>query len=270
VFQITIFFLYIIAACSLAASRLPSQNERAQILLIVGFSAAVAGVGWHASTLWQFLVVPNGLSLSIGTAASFVGLQLALIGLLGSLEPKLRGLAGGLFLLAALVAILTGWQQLPDAIASDSIGWQIRTHVLISLFAYGLLSVGAIVALYALVQEKRLQAGKLSSANRLFAPLETTEALLFGITSGGFLALLLSVFSGFAFVADLFAQHLVHKTALSLLALVMFGILLAGRQFAGWRGKRAVYLYLWGFLILCLAYFGSRYILEEVLGRSWS
>jgi ABC-type uncharacterized transport system permease subunit len=78
------------------------------------------------------------------------------------------------------------------------------------------------------------------------------------------------VSSGFAFVEDLFAQHLVHKTALSLLALALFGILLVGRRFAGWRGKRAVYLYLGGFVILCLAYFGSRFVLEEILGRSWS
>jgi ABC-type uncharacterized transport system permease subunit len=71
------------------------------------------------------------------------------------------------------------------------------------------------------------------------------------------------------FVDDFFAQHLVHKTALSLLALVLFGILLLGRVFAGWRGRRAIYLYLGGFVILCLAYFGSRFILEEVLQRSW-
>ena len=58
-------------------------------------------------------------------------------------------------------------------------------------------------------------------------------------------------------------------TALSLLALALFGILVVGRQFAGWRGKRAVYLYLWGFFFLCLAYFGSRYVLENVLGRAW-
>ncbi len=82
--------------------------------------------------------------------------------------------------------------------------------------------------------------------------------------------LLLAVMSGFAFVDNLFAQHLIHKTALSLLALALFGILVAGRQFAGWRGKRAVYLYLWGFFFLGLAYFGSRFVLEEVLGRSWS
>ena len=80
---------------------------------------------------------------------------------------------------------------------------------------------------------------------------------------------MLSIVSGFAFVEDLFAQHLAHKTALSLLALLLFGILVAGRLFAGWRGKRAVSLYLWGFVILCLAYFGSRFVLEELLNRSW-
>ena len=55
-----------------------------------------------------------------------------------------------------------------------------------------------------------------------------------------------------------------------LLAWLVFSILLAGRTFRGWRGKRAIKLYLGGFALLCLAYFGSRYILEEILNRSWS
>ena len=93
--------------------------------------------------------------------------------------------------------------------------------------------------------------------------------MLFSVTAAGFLVLLLAVLSGFAFVEDLFAQHLAHKTAFSLLALLLFGILVAGRVFAGWRGRRAVYLYLWGFAFLCIAYFGARYVLEELLNRSW-
>ena len=137
------------------------------------------------------------------------------------------------------------------------------------MFAYALLTAGAIVAIFALIQNRRLRAGKLSAANHLFAPLETTEKMLFGVAATGFAGLLLAVLSGFAFVEDLFAQHLAHKTAFSLLALVLFGVLVGGRVFAGWRGKRAVYLYLWGFAFLCLAYFGSRFVLEEVLNRSW-
>jgi ABC-type uncharacterized transport system permease subunit len=208
------------------------------------------------------------LTLSIGNIASFIGLQLAVIAFLGALNPLQRGMAGGMFCLAATAGLATGYP--PEYAGHSQLTWQMQAHVLISLFAYGLLTVGAIVAVFSLVQDQRLRSGRLSAVNQLFAPLETTERLLFGIAGAGFLVLLLAVVSGFAFVEDLFAQHLVHKTALSILALSLFGILLAGRIFAGWRGQRAVYLYLWGFGVLGLAYFGTRYILENILGRSWS
>lgn len=267
-FQITIFFLYIIAGVLFAVTRLPRYSLQGNMLLFIAFISGLTGLAWHAFTLFILIVVPEGIALSIGNTASFIGLQLALIAIIGALETTLRGLSGGLLVLAAMVALLTG-AAAPVA-AGHPMSWQIQSHILISLFAYGLLTVGAIVALYGLIQEKRLHSGMLSSANQLFAPLETTERLLFGITTAGFLVLLVAVLSGMAFVENLFAQHLVHKTALSLLALLLFGLLLAGRQFAGWRGKRAIYLYLWGFLILCLAYFGSRFVLEQILGRSWS
>ncbi|MEM9209390.1 MAG: cytochrome c biogenesis protein CcsA [Pseudomonadota bacterium] len=225
-----------------------------------------AAIIWHAWLLWSGLAVTTGLALSLGNTASFIGLQLAVIAALGAGEATLRGLSGGLLVLAGVCGSFTGIGS--SASTLSELGWQIQAHVLISLFAYGLLTVGAIVSVYALVQDRRLRTARLSPVNQLFAPLETTEKLLFGVTSSGFLILLLAVFSGLAFVENLFAQHLVHKTVLSLLALLLFGVLLAGRQFAGWRGRRAVYLYLWGFVVLWLAYFGSRYILEA-LGRSW-
>lgn len=208
-----------------------------------------------------------GLYFSISATLSLLGLQLAITALIGALEATLRGMAAGLLALAALASTVTATTA--ETAAATNLSWQIEAHILISMFAYGLLTVGAIVAAYALVLDRRLRRAKVSAANRLFAPLETTETLLFGIAAAGFAGLLLAVVSGFAFVDNLFAQHLVHKTTLSLLALLLFGILVAGRQFAGWRGKHAVYLYLWGFFILCLAYFGSRFVLEQVLGRSW-
>ena len=217
--------------------------------------------------LLDLILLPNGIALSLSSTASFIGLQLALVAIVGAIEPSLRGLAGGLLLLAAVAASVTGMQAAANV--GEVLTWQLQAHILISLFAYGLLTVGVIVAVYALIQDRRLHAGQLSTVNQLFAPLETTERLLYGIAGAGFSALFLAVLSGFTFVDDLFAQHLVHKTFLSILALVLFGVLLAGRQFAGWRGRRAVFLYLWGFAMLCLAYFGSRYILEQVLGRTW-
>lgn len=268
VFQITISSLYIIAGALFGMTRLPRFAAQSKMFLFVAVVSTASGLLWHAWTLWYLILVPGGISLSIGNTASFIGLQLALIALIGAIEPVLRGLSGGLLILAGLVAILTGGEA--PVLATGTMGLQIQSHILISLFAYGLLTVGVIVALYALIQESRLRAGMFSSFNQLFAPLEIMEKLLFGITFAGFLLLLVAVSSGFAFVENLFAQHLVHKTTLSLLALAIFGCLLGGRLFAGWRGKRAIYLYLWGFLFLCLAYFGSRYVLEQILGRSWS
>ena len=268
VFQITMSILYIIGGVLLGMTRLQANASQEKMLLLTSLVTAATGLLWHAWTLRLLVFLPDGMVLSIGNTVSLIGLQLALVAILATAESTLRGLCGGLLILAGLGALLTG-SQLPVE-APISMSLQVQTHVLISLFAYGLLTVGAIVAIYALIQDRRLRRRVFSSANQLFAPMETTEQLLFGINTAGFLLLLLAVSSGFAFVENLFAQHLVHKTTLSLLALTMFGLLLAGRHFAGWRGRRAIYLYLGGFVILCLAYFGSRYILEELLGRSWS
>jgi ABC-type uncharacterized transport system permease subunit len=260
--------LYVAAGFSFALSRLPRFSGYYKTLLTIALIFGVIAVVWHGVALRNMILLPDGIIFSLGNTASFIGLLLALTALVTSVQPMLRGLASGMLALAGVAAVFTGWSAAPPA--NRSVSWQIEAHILISLFAYGLLTVGALVAVYAVVQDQRLRAGRLSPLNRLFAPLETNERLLYGIATAGFLALLLAVFSGFVFVDDLFAQHLVHKTALSLLALVLFGILLVGRQFAGWRGRRAVALYLWGFVTLGLAYFGSRYILEQILGRTWT
>jgi ABC-type uncharacterized transport system permease subunit len=266
--QITILLLYLLAAVAFTLHRLPAHAARSGPLINAAVIFGIAGLLFHGQSLSDSVISDAGLHFSFAATLSLIGLQLALIGMVGAVEPTLRGMSAGLLALAATILLVSGLA--PDEGTGAQLSWQIQAHILISVFAYGLLAVGAIVALYALVQDRRLRSGQLSAANHLFAPLETTEKMLFGIATSGFIGLLLAVVSGFAFVDNLFAQHLVHKTSLSLLALVLFGVLVAGRQFAGWRGKRAVYLYLWGFFILCLAYFGSRYVLEEVLGRSWS
>jgi ABC-type uncharacterized transport system permease subunit len=266
VFQITILFLYLIAALAFAFSRFPKYSDRARPLVLAAFFLCAIALVIHGRILYIVLIGGSAGGLSMASAVSLIGLELGLIGLLGAFVPALRGLSASLLLLAALTSMAN--VGVTGAGAAE-LSWQLRAHVVTSMFAYGLLAVGAIVALYALLQDRRLRSGQLSSINHLFAPMETSEKLLYAITASGLTVLALSVVSGITFVEDLFAQHLVHKTVLSLLALLLFGVLLLGRRFAGWRGKRAVYLYLASFVILSLAYFGSRYILEEVLGRSW-
>ena len=265
--QITLPFLYLFAAAGFAASRLRHDAGYAGLLRGGAFLLAVVAITIHASLLFESLAGGGGIHVSLLSSVSLIGLQLAVIGTLAAIDADLRGVTAGLLVLAAPAALAT--QTGAVEVTGSGLTWQLQTHVFTAMFAYGLLAAGAIVAIYALVQDHRLRAAKLSSVNLLFAPLEKTERVLYGVASAGIAALAMSMAVGITFVENLFAQHLVHKTVLSLIALLVFGILLAGRHFAGWRGKRAIYLYLGGFVLLFLAYFGSRYILEVVLQRSW-
>jgi ABC-type uncharacterized transport system permease subunit len=265
--EIIIFLLYVTAAVAFGSSRLPRYSTKAHPLFLVACAAVAVGITMHSNTLYGSILVGEGFNLSLGNTVSMIGLELAIIALIAALEPTLRGISAGLLLLGAIAAGMTVHQDSPVTMAA--LAWQVRAHILVSLLSYGLLTVGAIVAVSAMIQERRLQAGRLSTVSNLFAPLETTEKLLFGIAAAGFAGLALAISSGLTFVDDLFAQHLAHKTAFSILALLVFGALLAGRFFAGWRGKQAVKLYLGGFGLLCIAYFGVRLILEFGFDRSW-
>ena len=96
------------------------------------------------------------------------------------------------------------------------------------------------------------------------------ESLLFKLITTGFLLLSVSLISGLLFINDIFAQHLLHKTVLSIMAWLVFGLLLWGRWRYGWRGSLAVRMTLAGIVLLLLGYFGSKLVLEVFLGRSWS
>jgi ABC-type uncharacterized transport system permease subunit len=92
---------------------------------------------------------------------------------------------------------------------------------------------------------------------------------MFRLIAAGFGLLTLALITGFVFVTNLFTQNLVQKTVLSIIAWVLFGVLLFGRLRFGWRGRSAVRWTLSGFGILAVAYFGVKFVLEYLLGQHW-
>jgi ABC-type uncharacterized transport system permease subunit len=94
------------------------------------------------------------------------------------------------------------------------------------------------------------------------------ETMLFELLWAGVILLTVAIASGFLFLEDIFAQHLVHKTVLTLVAWVIYSTLLWGRYQLGWRSQTAVRFTLGGFALLMLAFFGSKLVLELILQRS--
>ncbi len=102
-------------------------------------------------------------------------------------------------------------------------------------------------------------------------PLLTLERLTFRFVQAGFVLLSATLLAGLLFSEQLYgagrAWKWDHKTVFSVLSWLAFAVLLTGRARFGWRGRKAVRVLYVGSLLLLLAYAGSRFVLEVVLGR---
>lgn len=144
-----------------------------------------------------------------------------------------------------------------------------RAHFLMAMLAYSLFTLAALHSILMAVAEKRLHRGRLSPLFAGLPPLLTMEALLFRLIHIAFLLLTLTLGTGVLFSESLFGKALPfnHKVVFAFLSWAIFGALLIGRHLRGWRGRKALRWTMVGFGALLLAYVGSRFVLEVVLGR---
>lgn len=239
------------------ARRTPPQKS---LLLLLGLMALL-GQAW---SLTHELLTAGGLVLDFFNAASLISAAVIALTLLACLRIPVENLLIVLYPLGALTTLLAA--LVPHG-TIEPINEQpgILAHILLSILAYGLLTIAVVQALLLLVQDHQLKHKHPSGLIRNFPPLQTMESLLFGFLWGGWSLLSLSLISGWLFVDNLFAQHLAHKTILSCFAWVVFAVLLWGRHQLGWRGHKAIRWTLAGFCLLMLAYFGSKLVKEFIL-----
>ncbi len=265
VVSVSAILLYVLAALRTAAVLRAVTGEAPDARrqgLWLGFLALVL----HAYALWHGIISAQGLNLSLFNTLSLVAWTVAALVLVTTVSRPLEVLVV-LMLPAAAAAVgldllLPGHRILPRETP-----FGLELHVLFAILAYSVLTVAAIEALAVAFAERRLRDRRPTLVIHLLPPLRTMEDLLFQLIGTGVLLLTIALVAGFMFVEDLFAQHLVHKTVLSVLAWCIFAVLLWGRRQFGWRGIRAVRYTLAGFLVLMLAFFGSKVVLELVLQR---
>ncbi|MES1926792.1 cytochrome c biogenesis protein CcsA [Salinisphaera sp. T31B1] len=208
------------------------------------------------------------LVIGLGTALSLFAWQAALLLWLFSLRESVGALGLVIYPVAAVCAI--AGLLVPDThSATESLAWPLQVHILLSVLAYGLLTLGAVQAGVLALQHRQLRRRPPSGMFVSLPPLQTMETLLFRLIGSGFFMLSLAIATGTLFIDHLFAQHLAHKTILSLVAWLFFAVLLYGRWRYGWRGRVAVRGALAGYGLLVLAYFGSKLVLELILGEHW-
>ncbi len=248
------------SSATLETSSLRSAAERAAVL---------AALTVHGTVLFSAMFAGNTLRIGVGDAISAILGLTVLIYWLGSLFYRLEGLQALIMPAAAIAAFLPAF--LPEAKPLPNTELlAFKLHILMSMAAYSLFTIASLHVLLMAMLERRLHMGSLPTGLRLLPPLLTMETLLFRIIWAGFVMLTLTLVSGVFFSEEVFgkAARLNHKTIFGFVSWIVFAALLLGRHFRGWRGRVAVRWTLAGFLLLVLAYLGSKFVLEVLLGRS--
>jgi ABC-type uncharacterized transport system permease subunit len=186
----------------------------------------------------------------------------------------MRGLDMLVFPAAAVCALLPAAFHGAAVSAAADTG-ALRVHLLMAISAYSFLTIAALHALLMASIDRQLHAA-LGAPDRATSrwlaqmpPLLAMERMLFRLIASGFALLTLTLVSGIFFSEALFGRALRfdHKTVFTIASWFVFAGLLAGRFVFGWRGRKALRWTLAGFLMLMLAYVGSRFVLEVILHR---
>ena len=257
--------LYIAATLLLAENVfniLEKFTKNNLIILILGIFA----LSLHADILNQSIFLQTGFDFGFFNIISIIGWLVALIVLITSFFQPIQQLLLVLYPIAAITILLE--QLFPnDRILEQSLPMGLRIHILLSISAYSLLMIGTLQALLLALQDKFIKSKQISKIIDILPLLQIMEQLLIQIIVIGFFLLSLSLTTGIMFIDNIFEQHLIHKTTLSILAWVIYAILLWGRWSLGWRGRRITRWILVGFIVLILAYTGSKFVLELILQR---
>jgi ABC-type uncharacterized transport system permease subunit len=266
------------AACWLVLSGLAWRAARPAVaggpaaeISDVRFDAVLVPVALalHGMLVYRGLVTPQGLDLSVANAISLiVWLTIFIYWLAGLAYAGLTSMQG-LMAPIAFLAVLFQAAIPSHHYVTYTANALFTAHFAIAMLAYSLFIVATVHSLVMLAEEKWLHRGVMPPFLKSVPPLLEMEALLFRILLAAFVLLTLTVVSGVFFSEQVFGKPLTftHKTFFGILSWLVFGGLLGGHYLRGWRGRTAVMWTLTGFVLLMLAYVGSKVVLELILKR---
>jgi len=193
---------------------------------------------------------------NVGTLSTLV---ISLLVIISSASKPLENLLIGVFPMAAFIVFMDA--LLPNSEKITPLTGGLGLHVVLSILAYSILIIAGIQAILLYMQNKQLKSHNTSGLVKALPPLQTMDALLFEMIWIGMVLLTAAFVIGWPYITDIKEQHLLHKTALSIMSWLVYATLLFGRFNFGWRGITASRWTLVGTGFLILAYFGSKFVL---------
>ena len=204
-----------VAAGYLVCAALFFRVYRKQLLPLWALGALVLVCQGHALVLIQSVRAGDALNLSVFNVVSIYAWAIAVFAFFG-LWRQAEALPGMLIsLINAVCVVLPVW-LVSEKPFLTTLSTGMALHILVSIAAWTVLSLAFLHALlytwvFQMLKRKQLTGG---------APIALVgiERVMMVMAAVGAVLLTVSLFSGWLFVEDLFAQHLWHKTVLTMLS----------------------------------------------------
>lgn len=260
IFALTAAALYLVAAFLLMGRFVDKQGPNRPLAMALAMLGAMIHVGYLADVI----MVAPGQNMSITNVLSLVSWLITVTMIISASVLPNTILLPVVFGFAALS--LGASRLIPvEHIMHIELQPGLVIHVTLSLFAYGTLTIAFLYALQMSYITHKLKQKGAALLHSSLPPLMLVEGILFKLLLAGTILLVLALLSGFIFLDNMFSTLYAHKTVLSLMALVVYLVLLTGQRIWGWRGKQVIALTVTGVILLTLAYFGSRFVREVLL-----
>ncbi len=260
--------LAVMAACfyCLALSQvLPGLTNNEGIRSRRVLTMAGIALGLHVILLKDLILGGAGQNLSILNVASLISFIISSITTLAASRIRVWFLLPVVYSFAALN--LCAATMLPGAFITHLEAHpHVLLHISFALFAYATLMIACLYAIQLAYLDNKLRSKKKLLINPNLPPLMLVERQLFKIILIGHALLTSTLATGLWFVGDMFAQGKAHKAIFSMLAWCVYTVLLWGHYQKGWRGRRVIWFSIIGAFLLTLAYFGSRFVKEVIIG----
>lgn len=253
---ITVLLYSSAAAIQYGALLKPSTKSSKALMLVVGITAVFV----HALMLHHLIDLSTGQNLSTINLFSLVTWLIALLMIALAMFKPMENLSLFIFPLAGLSIILAFTLPGQHLIKTADDPREL-VHIILSVLSFSVLVLAAIQASLLAMQQQKLRLKQTHGIWSKLPALETMEAILFQLIMLGFMLLTVLLVTSFYFYHDVLWHRFLDKAILACSAWLVFASLLLGRQFFGWRGKKAVWCTLGGIGLLTLTYFSTYMIL---------
>ncbi len=252
--------LYLAAGISIVRA-MRSGAERAPGWLR---ALVVCGALLHAYAIQGEMFQPDTVHFGFGYALSITFFFAVVVLLIESWVHRLHGQFGIILIASAAGALMpVFFPGEPSAAAQWSTF--LRCHLLFALASYSFMGIALVHAVLMGLQNRYLKAPAEETSFLASMPgLVVMERIFFRIVIFGFVCLTAVVLTGAFATEEAYGTlfHLDHKTILTWIAWVIFGILLLGRYCAGWRARRALVWFWAGFAVQVVAYLCYSFVQE--------